>query len=152
MEKPLRLRRPGRFLRSLILLAAGACGDDLGPLDPPGGGTLPDAVAPSDAAALPDAALPDGPAPDGAPATLTYSNPTRIEIPGTARTVENCPDPSIIRTHHLGSGAKIGLVSMARPYDLADYAGDFDYVRVYELGGDGAAVADPTGGRDFMNR
>ena len=36
-------------------------------------------------------------------------------------------------THHLGPNAKIGLVSMARPDDGIAHAGQFQYLRVYEL-------------------
>ncbi|HWO18755.1 MAG TPA: family 43 glycosylhydrolase [Kofleriaceae bacterium] len=51
----------------IALFAASACGDNL------------TALAPSD--------QPD----------LTYTNPIKIEIPGTDKLVENCPDPSIIQ-------------------------------------------------------
>jgi arabinan endo-1,5-alpha-L-arabinosidase len=36
-------------------------------------------------------------------------------------------------THNLGAGAKMGLVSMARPVEHPEYTAHFDYVRVYEL-------------------
>jgi arabinan endo-1,5-alpha-L-arabinosidase len=62
-----------------VLLAASACVDDA-----PGG--LPDGPA-----------MQDAPLQHGRPHARTYSNPIRIEIPGDDRTVENCPDPSIIR-------------------------------------------------------
>jgi arabinan endo-1,5-alpha-L-arabinosidase len=36
-------------------------------------------------------------------------------------------------THDLGPGARIGLVSMARPPDQPDHTAQFEYVRVYQL-------------------
>jgi arabinan endo-1,5-alpha-L-arabinosidase len=56
----------------IALLAASACGDSPLPSDPPEVTTRP------------------------SPA-LTYSNPIKIQIPGTDKLVENCPDPSIIQ-------------------------------------------------------
>ncbi|HEY0478267.1 MAG TPA: family 43 glycosylhydrolase [Kofleriaceae bacterium] len=56
----------------VALLAVIACGDNLSPSPP------------SDA-------------PDGTSSELTYSNPIKIQIPGTGKLVENCPDPSIIQ-------------------------------------------------------
>jgi arabinan endo-1,5-alpha-L-arabinosidase len=53
----------------IALLVAGACGDNL---SAPG--------------------VPDKPTPE-----LTYANPLKIQIPGTDKLVENCPDPSIIQ-------------------------------------------------------
>jgi arabinan endo-1,5-alpha-L-arabinosidase len=90
MQEGIRSSRRGRHVSMLMLLAAGACGDNLAPLDDPPGGSRADA-APTDARP-----------PDGSPAGLTYSNPIRIEIPGSDRIVENCPDPSIIRGQKRG--------------------------------------------------
>jgi arabinan endo-1,5-alpha-L-arabinosidase len=59
----------------IALLAASACGDNEG--------ARPKHDAP--------------PPPPDAPSELTYTNPIRIQIPGTSKLVENCPDPSIIQ-------------------------------------------------------
>lgn len=73
--------RSGACWPMFMLLAASACGDNDKPLRQPD-------------AAVPDAAVPpDGPE----PIVPMYSNPIRIQIPDTDKTVENCPDPSIIR-------------------------------------------------------
>jgi arabinan endo-1,5-alpha-L-arabinosidase len=77
MTSKARSRRHGRLLP--VLLAVGACAD----------GTGLDAADRSASPSLVDA-------PDHGRGR-TYSNPIRIRIPGSGRTVENCPDPSIIR-------------------------------------------------------
>jgi len=56
-----------------VLLAASACGDNQSRPQPPADG---DPMGTAD---------------------LTYTNPIRIQIPGTDKLVENCPDPSIIQ-------------------------------------------------------
>jgi arabinan endo-1,5-alpha-L-arabinosidase len=56
----------------IALLAASACGDSLSPSKPPEGASR-------------------------TSSNLTYSNPIKIQIPGTDKLVENCPDPSIIQ-------------------------------------------------------
>ncbi len=81
----------GRFSSVFALLASSGCGDN--------------AAAVDDATNESRAEIPDGRSPDGRPRRRTYSNPIRIDIPGTGRTVENCPDPSIIRGQEPGDSA-----------------------------------------------
>ena len=73
-----------------MLVAAAACGDDIESLDRSIRGS-----SSSDVASLPPVV--DRSPTDDMRRGRTYSNPIRIRIPGTDRTVENCPDPSIIR-------------------------------------------------------
>ncbi|HKE19366.1 MAG TPA: family 43 glycosylhydrolase [Kofleriaceae bacterium] len=105
------------------LLAASACADRGDSLDGGAVGSRSDGVTAVDGAAadavVPERAAARGPSPDGARRRRTYSNPIQIRIPGSARTVENCPDPSIIRGQRPGDRAWY-LYCTSNPLDDQD--------------------------------
>jgi arabinan endo-1,5-alpha-L-arabinosidase len=102
--------RVGAALPSLVLLASGACGDNLA--------KPPDAAPPPPVA---DAAPRDG----GALAPTTYTNPLELQLDdGTP--VDNCPDPSIFRSQTPGDPHWY-LFCTSNPLNDDDLDGDGEY-------------------------
>jgi arabinan endo-1,5-alpha-L-arabinosidase len=111
--------RAGAVLPSLVLLASGACSDDSS--DKP-----PDAAPPDTRPQpQPDAAAPDA----GLLGPTTYTNPIKLQLPDGA-SVDNCPDPAIIRSQTPGD-AHWYLFCTSNP--LNDQDVDQDGVYNYHL-------------------